>query len=64
MKFMTLSCKDMGAACEYVAEGQSKEDVKKIMMDHAMTDHKEMMDKMSDVEKDEMMKKMDALIKA
>lgn len=59
---MRLACKDMGTDCPFVAEGNSAEEVKAKMMDHAMADHKEMMDNMTEEEKDEMMKKMDEML--
>lgn len=60
---MKLSCKEMGVACDFVAEGRTSDEIKAKMMDHAMTEHKEMMDKMSKEEKNEMMKKMDGMLK-
>jgi predicted small metal-binding protein len=50
----------MGADCGYVAEGDTKEEVKENMMKHAMEEHKDMMDKMSESEKQDMMAKMDS----
>jgi predicted small metal-binding protein len=49
----------MGADCDFEAEGDSIEEVKKKMTDHAMSDHKEMMEKMSSKEKEDMMMKME-----
>ena len=57
-----LGCKDMGVACDFVATGETAEDVKKMLVDHAMKEHKDMFDKMSQEEKDGMMKKMDKMI--
>jgi predicted small metal-binding protein len=54
----------MGTDCDFVAEGNTAEEVKSKMMDHAMKDHKEMMDKMSDDEKSKMMMKMDNMLKS
>ena len=46
---MSLSCKDMGATdCDYTAKGETVQEVKDNMMKHAMSDHKEMLDKMSE----------------
>lgn len=37
---MSLACKDMGNMdCEYVAQGETKEEVMKMAMDHAMSAH-------------------------
>ena len=61
---MSLSCKDMGATdCDYVAKGETTQDVKNNMMKHAMSDHKDMLDKMSKEERSSMMAKMDMAVK-
>lgn len=61
MKMYTLSDKDMGIDCDYVAEGKSKEEVMKMAADHAMKVHKEEIDEkmktMTKGEMDEMMMK-------
>lgn len=59
----TLKCSDMGAKCGFEASGETAEEVKKKMMEHAMSAHKEMMEKMSEAEKMEMEKKMDGMLK-
>ena len=58
-----LSCKDMGMSDDFVAKGETKEEVMGKMTEHAMTEHKDMMDKMSDTEKEEMKKKMEEKMK-
>ncbi len=59
-----LSCKDMGAAeCDFVATGNTAEELKDKMMEHAKMEHSDMLDSMSDDEKSGMMKKMDAMMK-
>ena len=35
----TVSCKDVGADCNFVAKGASEEDVMRQVADHARTDH-------------------------
>jgi predicted small metal-binding protein len=60
MKMLSLSCKDMGVEkCDYVAMGETKEDVIKMTTDHMMKSHpkeaKEAMEKMS---KEELEQKM------
>jgi len=54
-----LSCKDMGTDCGFVATGNTAEEVKKKMMEHANMAHKDMMAGMSGQKKEEMMKMMD-----
>ncbi|PIP27672.1 MAG: DUF1059 domain-containing protein [Candidatus Moranbacteria bacterium CG23_combo_of_CG06-09_8_20_14_all_39_10] len=54
-----LSCKDMGTNCDFVATGNTADEVKKKMMDHAMMEHKDMMANMNEQKKGEMMKMMD-----
>jgi predicted small metal-binding protein len=62
---MSLSCKDMGATdCDYIAKGETAQEVKDNMMKHAMSEHKEMMDKMTREEKSNMMAKMDAAMES
>ena len=39
MKMYTLSCKDMGIACDFVAKGDSKEEVMKMGNEHFMKEH-------------------------
>jgi len=54
-----LTCKAMGTECHFEATGQTAEEVKNKMVEHAKTDHAEMFNKMSDSEKEGMMKMMD-----
>lgn len=56
---MKLSCRDMGTDCDFVAKGETAQEVKEKMMAHANTDHMDMMKNMSEDEKADMMKKMD-----
>lgn len=35
----TLSCKDMGVDCPFVAEGETKEEALKASMGHAVQEH-------------------------
>jgi len=59
----TLACKDMGSNCDFVAKGNTVEEVKSNMMNHVKMEHKDMMDNMSSKEKEDMMKKMDSMMK-
>ena len=53
----SLSCKAMGAAdCDYVAQGETAEEVKSKMMDHARAKHFEVV---SDMGEEKLMAKMD-----
>ena len=54
-----LSCKTMGQDCGFEAQGDTMDEVKNKMMDHAMSDHKDMMERMSPKEKEDLMMKMD-----
>lgn len=58
MNMIMVSCKDMGADCDFVAKGETAYDVKMQMMDHAKMDHKDMMMNMDENGKKEMMKNM------
>jgi predicted small metal-binding protein len=54
-----LSCRDMGMDCDFSAMAETKEALMDKMMDHAKVDHKDMLDKMSDTEKKDLMTKME-----
>lgn len=56
---MKLSCRDMGIDCDFSATAETKEELKGKMMKHAEMDHKDILDKMSDAEKKDMMAKME-----
>lgn len=49
----------MGTDCDFVAKGETAQEVKEKMMAHANADHMDMMKNMSEDEKADMMKKMD-----
>ncbi len=59
----TLKCSDMGAKCGYEASGETAEEVKGKMMEHAKKAHREMMNGMSLAEIAEMDEKMDGMLK-
>lgn len=52
----------MGVSCDFVATGENADDVKKMLVDHAMKEHKDMFEKMSQDDKDAMMAKMDKML--
>lgn len=54
-----LSCKAMGAECDFVAKGETDEEVKNKMMEHVKMAHSDMMKNMTEEKKKEMMMKMD-----
>lgn len=59
----TLACKDMGAPdCDFVATGETSEEVKQKMMEHAQNAHPEALENMTPEERDEKNKMMDALL--
>lgn len=49
----------MGTDCGFMATGETAEEVKDKMVKHAKMEHAEMFNKMSDSEKEKMMKMMD-----
>lgn len=59
MKIYSLSCKDMGINCNYVASGESREEVMNMANEHFMKAHpkeaKEIMETMSKEEIDQKM---------
>ena len=54
-----LSCRDMGMECGFSATGETKDELKGKMMEHAKMEHKDMLEKMSEEEKKDMMAKME-----
>ncbi len=44
---LKFECKELGTNCNYVAKGNTLEEVKKDAMQHAQTVHKDLMAKMS-----------------
>lgn len=59
----TLSCRDLGVECDFVAKGKTAEEVKEKMMEHAAEAHKEIMEDMTDEKMKAMEKKMDEMMK-
>jgi predicted small metal-binding protein len=57
-----IQCKNMGMACEFVATGETAEEVKMKMDQHAMEVHGDMMKDMSPEDKEMMKKKMDEVM--
>lgn len=56
-----LSCEAMGESCDFVAQGETEEDVIRKMQEHAQADHPDKwaeMEQMGDDEKKEMFKDM------
>ncbi len=56
---MKLSCRDMGMDCDFVAKGETAQEVKEKMRAHDNAEHEDIMKNMSEDEKADMMKKMD-----
>lgn len=55
----SLSCKDLGPKCNYVATAESREEVMDMARDHFMKAHpKESKEKMDEMSKEEMDQKM------
>jgi predicted small metal-binding protein len=54
-----LSCKNMGVECDFVAKGETAEEVKAKAMEHAKMEHADMLKDMTEDQKKEMMMKMD-----
>jgi predicted small metal-binding protein len=44
---LKFECKELGTNCNYVAKGDTLEEVKKDAMDHAQTVHKDLLSDMS-----------------
>ena len=59
-----LSCSEMGVECPFRAEGETADEVKARMMEHAAAEHADMLAGMSDEQKAAMMATMDEKIAA
>ena len=57
-----VSCRDMGAACSFSADGTKPSDVKTKLYAHAQKDHKNELKDMSDLQWIEMDNKMNSLL--
>ena len=57
-----IGCSDMGVKCDFKAEGEDRNKVKDTFLKHAMENHGDLLAKMSDDEKKEMMEKIDKVI--
>jgi len=59
----SLACKDVsGLECEYVAEGETNEEVKAALAQHGADEHAEEMEAMTPEDVEQMMAKMDELL--
>ena len=59
-----LTCSELGMDCAFHAEGETAEEVKAKMMEHAAAEHADMLAGMSDAQKTELMATMDEKIAA
>jgi predicted small metal-binding protein len=57
-----IGCADMGVKCEFKTEGEERDQVRDVFLKHAMENHSDIMEKMSEEEKKDMMKKVDEVI--
>ncbi len=48
---LKFECKELGTNCNYVAQGNTPEEVKKNAMQHAQTVHRDMLEHMSPQQK-------------
>jgi predicted small metal-binding protein len=59
-----LSCREMGGTCDFVARGQTADDVKQRMFAHAQKDHPQMFESMTPEMQKQMQTRMDRLLTA
>jgi predicted small metal-binding protein len=59
-----LSCTDMGGDCDFVARGQTADEVKQRMFAHARQDHPQMFAAMTPDMQRQMQQRMDGLLAA
>ena len=55
----SIACRDMGIPCNFVARGRRTEQVKKLLFDHALRRHKDIVQKRS---RTEIVERMDSLL--
>lgn len=60
---VSLSCKDLGKDCEFVAEGDSPRKVKNKIFEHMRDEHPEMIAGMTDEQRRELERAMDAAVR-
>ncbi len=60
----TLNCKDVSGMCDFVATGETNEEVKQKLAEHGMEAHAKELSKMTEEGKKEMEKKEDELLTA
>ncbi len=59
-----LSCSEMGIECAFRAEGETADEVKAKLLEHAAAEHADMLAGMTEEQKSEMMATMDEKIAA
>jgi predicted small metal-binding protein len=59
-----LSCREMGGQCDFVARGDTADQVKERMFAHAAKDHPEMLESMTPELQRQMQARMDSLLAA
>jgi predicted small metal-binding protein len=59
-----LSCRELGGNCDFVARGQTSNEVKERMFAHAQKDHPDMFKAMTPERQREMQARMDGLLAA
>lgn len=57
-----VGCRDLEGQCDFVATGQTADEVKRKLWEHATASHKDMLESMSDAEKTQMQTKIDGLL--
>ncbi|MEK7154086.1 MAG: DUF1059 domain-containing protein [Patescibacteria group bacterium] len=60
----TLKCREISGTCDFVATGETNEEVKQKLAEHGMEAHPEELSKMTDEQKKEMEKKEDESLAA
>ncbi|MEX2178205.1 MAG: DUF1059 domain-containing protein [Gemmatimonadaceae bacterium] len=57
-----MGCRDLGGECDFIARGESNDDVKRRMFDHAATAHPEKLKDMTPETQRQMQERMDAVL--
>lgn len=58
-----VSCRDMGVSCDFVAKGETIDEIVKQVKDHAMDKHPEKWEEMKNMSDEEMKKMIESKVK-
>ena len=57
-----VTCADMGASCRWEATAETVEELRRLVREHTLKSHKQMIDEMSEADRAEFEARIDAVI--